>query len=110
MDMNDFLKSLIEQNDRNISKKENKLQKEIDQVYKKAIATATKKFEKMKKMHPDSKASSEEVQKVINETIEAFWKEWEKLIIPIQKETLGCYDDGVEETSLLLAAGEKEEK
>lgn len=102
----DFPKLLIEQNDRKIKKSEDTLKKEIDRIYEKAVAAAIKEFRALEKADPNAKADSEEVQKIIGKVEKAFRKEFIKLVESIQKETLECYDDGVEETALLIAVGE----
>jgi hypothetical protein len=108
MKKEEFLRLLIEQNDSKLTRTEGKLKREIDRIYEKAVAEAVKEFKALEKTHPNAKANSAKVKKIIDKVWKAFEKEFEKLVEPIQKETFNCYDEGLEETALAVAAGEGE--
>lgn len=108
MKKEELLRLLVEQNDTKLKRTEGRLQKGIDKIYKEAVSEAFVEFHKLENVDPEATVDSEEVQKIIDKVWKAFTKKFEELAEPIQKETLDCYDEGIEETSLVVASGENE--
>lgn len=105
-----FLKELIEKNDIELKKKEDKLIQKSNQAYMRAVKEATKEFEKFTKLDSEMKISSKDVKHILERTIKAFRTEFETLVIPFQKELKESYEDALVESSILVAASKKEEE
>jgi hypothetical protein len=106
----ELLKQLVGQNDTRLKKAEDKLTKEVDQIYKRAVAKATEEFRALEKVSPDAKVDSKEVRAIIQRAMKAYDKEFEQLAGLFQAEITKCYDESLEETSLLIGANEMSAK
>jgi len=97
------LKKLIGENDAKLTTLENQLVDEINEVYDAAIKAAIVKFKSLEKMPDSKKVSSDDVQHILNETMTAFSKRFNKLVNPIKEAMLVCYEQGLKETARILA-------
>jgi hypothetical protein len=90
----------IKKNDLSIKHREDKLISTINDTYSKACKKALKKF----KVLIGSKETSitKDIAKVLDETIEAFSSEFNKLVNPITMTTQESYDEGLKETGQLI--------
>ncbi len=102
----ELLKQLISQNDTRLKKAEDKLTKQVDQIYNRAVVRATEEFKALEKLSPDAKVDSKEVRAIVQRAIKAYDEEFEKLVKPFEEEISKCYDESLEETSLLIGATE----
>lgn len=109
MNKHELLISLISQNDSKLKSTEDRLIHDIDKAYAKAIGGASKEFEELGRVNQGVKANSADVKKILDRMIASFMEEFGALDEPFKKELSGCYEDALEETSLLLAAGEESE-
>ncbi len=108
MNKSEFVQLLVKRNDVKLRNIESRREEEVDLLYQKSVAKAIQKFRELEKVSPDEKEESKKVQKILDDVIAEFNSEFEKLVTPIQEATQESYDDGLEETALLLAAGKGE--
>jgi len=95
---------MIEQDDQKLKLRENELINKINDAYDRAITAARKEFKALEAVSENKKVSSQEVKRILEKTMTVFKKEYDILIAPIQKMTLECYEEGLEETGKILEA------
>jgi len=96
------IQKVIEQDDQKLKLRENELINKINDAYDRAITAARKEFKALEAVSENKKVSSQEVKRILKKTMTVFKKEYDTLIEPIQKMTLECYEEGLEETGKIL--------
>lgn len=96
------LKDLIGSNDQKLKLREQKLSKEVDAAYEKAVLAATREFRKLEELDPNTPLSSEKVKRIMAKTWKAFENEFKVLSKPVKEAMLESYDDGLFETGKIL--------
>jgi hypothetical protein len=94
---------LIEENDSELKAREDELIQQVNGAYEKAVKEAVKEFTYLSKLNPNIKPSSAQVKKIVENVMDGFGKEFNKLAEPFRKELLLQYEKGLKEASLLLA-------
>ena len=97
------IRKVIENNDQAIRLREDALVDRVNRAYDRAIAAAIKEFKGLESISENKKVSSQEVKRILDKTLKAFRSEFEVLVSPIQKATLESYEEGLRETSEIVA-------
>jgi len=96
------LKNLIGSNDQKLKLREQKLTKEIDAAYEKAVLAATREFKRLEELNPDTPLSSESVKRIMAKTWKAFEEEFNVLVKPVREAMIESYEEGLSETGKIL--------
>ncbi len=101
------LRRIIESNDQKLKVREQKLIRDIDIAYEKAVKEAIKEFKYLEKLNPDVKPSNSQVKKILIKALNAFQEEYNSLIEPIKKAMEESYGDGLSEAGQILTSLER---
>jgi len=102
------IQKVVEENDRILKEREQRLIQEINRIYDKAVSAATREFKYLESLNPNIKPSSAQVRKILSKTLSAFETEFKVLVEPIAEATRDSYEEGLRETGQIVGAAKGE--